>query len=95
MSGMYGRFIRPHYKVIGKWFKYCVANKCPINEYACEYAAENGNLEMLKYLRKKKAPWDFRTASWAAAKGHLHIFEYLFERKYQCDMTNGRVRMLV
>ena len=68
----------------GNWemVKYCVANKCPINEYACAYAAKSGNLEMLKYLRKKKAPWDSDTASWAAAKGHLHIFEYLVERKY-------------
>ena len=68
----------------GNWemVKYCVANKCPINEYACAYAAKSGNLEMLKYLRKKKAPWDSDTASWAAAKGHLHTFEYLVERKY-------------
>ena len=63
--------------------KYCVANKCPIGTGACAYAAENGHLECLKYLREEvKAPWDFRTASWAAAKGHLHILEYLVERKY-------------
>ena len=63
--------------------KYCVAKKCPINVLACAYAAKNGHLECLKYLREEvKAPWDFRTASWAAAKGHLHILEYLVERKY-------------
>ena len=63
--------------------KYCVANECPINEYACAYAAENGHLECLKYLREEvKAPWDSGTASWAAENGHLHILEYLVERKY-------------
>lgn len=32
--------------------KYCVANECPMNERACAYAAENGLLECLKYLRE-------------------------------------------
>ena len=63
--------------------KYCVANECPIDEDACAFAAFNGHLEVLKYLREEvKATWDSRTASWAAAKGHLHILEYLVERKY-------------
>ena len=43
--------------------KYCVANECPINELACACAAENGHLEVLKYLREEaKAPWDWSTA---------------------------------
>ena len=63
--------------------KYCVANECPIDVYACTSAATNGHLECLKCLREEaKAPWDSDTASWAAAKGHLHILEYLVERKY-------------
>ena len=63
--------------------KYCVANECPIDERACENAAENGHLEVLKYLREEaKAPWDSWTADRAALNGHLHILEYLFERKY-------------
>jgi hypothetical protein len=63
--------------------KYCVANECPIDEYACANAASNGHLECLKYLHEKaKAPWDRRTAHWAALNGHLHILEYLVERKY-------------
>ena len=50
---------------------------------ACAYAAENGHLEVLKYLREEvKAPWDSDTASWAAQNGHLHILEYLVERKF-------------
>ena len=63
--------------------KYCVANKCPINERACAFAARNGHLECLKYLHEEaKAPWNSDTASWAANDGHLHILEYLVERKY-------------
>ena len=63
--------------------KYCVANECPIDEWACARAALNGHLECLKYLREEaKAPWDSRTASWAAGGGYLHILEYLVERKY-------------
>jgi hypothetical protein len=63
--------------------KYCVANECPIDAEACAWAAQNGHLEVLKYLREEvKVPWNSRTASWAAAKGHLHILEYLVEREY-------------
>ena len=63
--------------------KYCVANECPIDERACARAAENGQLECLKYLREEaKAPWDWRTAECAAESGHLHILEYLVEREY-------------
>jgi hypothetical protein len=63
--------------------KYCVANECPINEWACARAAQNGHLECLKYLHEEaKAPWDYWTAYFAARNGHLHILEYLVERKY-------------
>jgi hypothetical protein len=63
--------------------KYCVANECPIDEDACAFAAFNGHLEVLKYLREEaKAPWDRKTATEAAFNGHLHILEYLVERKF-------------
>jgi hypothetical protein len=63
--------------------KYCVANECPIDENTCAYAADGGELEVLKYLREEvKAPWGSETASYAAHNGHLHILEYLVERKY-------------
>ena len=63
--------------------KYCVANECPIDEWACTEAARNGHLECLKYLREEaKAPWDSVTAASAAQNGHLHILEYLVERKF-------------
>jgi hypothetical protein len=63
--------------------KYCVAKRCPIDEWACARAAENGHLKVLKYLHEKvKAPWDSETAAWAARNGHLHILEYLVKRKF-------------
>jgi hypothetical protein len=74
--------------------KYCVANKCPIDKYACAYAASQGHHECLKYLHEEvKAPWDFRTANRAAANGHLHILEYLVEREFdqfdECACANA------
>ena len=63
--------------------KYCVANECHIEKEACAFAALEGHLEVLKYLREEaEAPWDWYTATWAAQNGHLHILEYLVERKY-------------
>jgi len=63
--------------------KYCVANKCPVDEWTCVCAARYGHLECLKYLREEaKAPWDLRTATWAHQNGHLHILEYLIESKF-------------
>jgi len=62
--------------------KYCVANQCPIDAWACANAAK-GHLECLKYLHEEaKAPWDCETASFAARNGHLHILEYFVEREY-------------
>ena len=63
--------------------KYCVANECPIDGWACKIAASGGQLEMLKYLHEEaKAPWGSWTANWATESGHLHILEYLVERKF-------------
>ena len=63
--------------------KYCVANQCPLKDYACTATAEYGHLECLKYLHEEvKAPWDSVTGSVAALNGHLHILEYLSEHKY-------------
>ena len=33
--------------------KYCVANQCPKDEWACAFAASQGHLECLKYFTKK------------------------------------------
>jgi len=66
-----------------KMVKYCVANGCPMDKYACAGAAEYGDLETLKYLHEEvKAPWGWTTATAAAENGHLHILEYLVECDY-------------
>ena len=78
-----GTILRAAYQGNLEMVKYCVANKCYIGEDVCASAAQNGHLEVLKYLREEvKAPWDFYTAAWAAENGHLHILEYLVEHKY-------------
>ena len=62
--------------------KYCVASECPINEYACAYAAENGHSSASNTYAKKRKPLGLGNCLWAAKNGHLHILEYLVERKY-------------
>jgi len=62
--------------------KYCVANACPINKYACAFAADGGHLECLKYLREEaKAPWDYEVLHFAHAKKHLECLRYAIEKK--------------
>ena len=73
--------------------KYCVANECPIDERACAYAAKDGHLEVLKYLREEvKAPWDSDTANWAA---HMVIFIYsnILLSVSMINIANMRVSM--
>ena len=88
---------------IMEMLKYCVANECPVDEYACAWAASNGHLECLKYLHKvAKAPWDWSTAAEAARNGHLHILEYLVEQSYdkydnnafECAVLKGHLDCL-
>ena len=62
--------------------KYCVANECPIDAFACARAAANGHLECLKYLREEaKAPWDSSILRFAHAKKHLECLRYAIEKK--------------
>ena len=62
--------------------KYCVANKCPIDEGACADAAVNGHLEVLKYLHEEaKAPWDSSVLHFAHRNKHLECLRYAIEKK--------------
>ena len=62
--------------------KYCVANECPIDKYACAFAALHGHLECLKYLREEaKAPWDLKVLYQAHANKHLECLRYAVEKK--------------
>ena len=70
--------------------KYC-ANECPINEDACAFAAENGHLECLKYLREEaKAPWDLGTAL-GRLKMVISTYSNILLSVSMINMTNVRV----
>ncbi|CAL6417037.1 unnamed protein product [Bathycoccus prasinos] len=69
--------------------------ECKWNEGTINRAAEQGNLEMVKYCVANECPIDVEasqsalgfgncllSASYAAENGHLQILEYLVERKY-------------
>ena len=59
MSGMQGRLMTAAEQGNLEMVKYCVANECPVDEWTCAWAADDGHLEVLKYLREEvKAPWD-------------------------------------
>ena len=73
--------------------KYCVANECPINEMACASAAENGHLEVLKYLREEvKAPWDSELPH-GRLKMVISTYSNILLSVSMINMTNGRVSM--
>src|SRR5207302_593118 len=42
----------------------------------CAWAASNGNLKMLQWLREKGCPWDASTCSYAAQGGHLEVLQW-------------------
>ena len=45
----------------------------------CRLAAEEGQLEILKWLRANGCPWDEWTCSIAAYRGHLEVLHWLRE----------------
>jgi len=60
-----------------QWFLGTVgfdANFLPFS--ICREAAENGHLEVLKYLRRWKVPWDESVCSVAAEGDHLAVLQW-------------------
>jgi len=53
--------------------------KCDWGEETIEVAAEQGNLEILKYCVAKRCPMDTDACAWAAYSGNLEILKYLRE----------------
>ncbi|CAL6423528.1 unnamed protein product [Bathycoccus prasinos] len=53
--------------------------KCKWNKYTIEAAAEQGNLEMVKYCVANECPIDEMACAQAAQNGHLEILKYLHE----------------
>ena len=47
-----------------------------VDEYTCAYAAENGQLEALKYAHETGCPWNSDTCKKAVEKGYPDILKY-------------------
>ena len=68
--------------------KYCVANECPIDKWACACAAENGHLACLKYLHEEvKAPWDYWSVYHAHENNQTECVQYLLDKN--CPLPPG------
>ena len=53
--------------------------KCKWDEKTINAAADQGNLEMVKYCVANECPIDEYACGWAAAQGHLEVLKYLRE----------------
>lgn len=42
----------------------------------CSWAAYQGNLELLQWIRSQGCPWDIWTCIFAARMGHLDVLEW-------------------
>ena len=63
--------------------KYCLENDCPTSSIVCERAAEDGQLECLKYLHEvRKMPWANQAGVSAVIGENHNILEYLYKSKY-------------
>ncbi|CAB9530144.1 ankyrin repeat protein [Seminavis robusta] len=73
----------------------------PWNEMTSAYAAENGHLELLQWLKENGCPWDSWTCHRAASGGHLEILKWARENgcpwnEYTCACAaeNGNLEIL-
>ena len=60
--------------------KYCVANKCHIDEWACAYAALKVISSASNTYAKKQAPWDSLVLDFARTYKHLECLRYATKR---------------
>jgi len=60
-----------------KWIR--EEKKCKWDEATIKLAAEQGNMEMVKYCVANECPVDEYACAWAADKGHLECLKYLHE----------------
>ena len=58
---------------------------CDWDEETIFWAAEQGNLAMVKYCVENGCPMDEYACSWAAEKGHLDVLKYLHEHDCPWD----------
>ena len=52
-----------------------------MNEVACYCAAEEGHLDVLKYLHENDCPWNSEACSWAHLNNRIDCLNYLIEQK--------------
>jgi hypothetical protein len=52
-----------------------------MDEYACEYAAREGHLDVLKYLHENDCPWDSFACYRAHEYDRIDCLNYLIEQK--------------
>ena len=65
-----------HYWIID----WCIENNIEWRDkYICEYAARDGKLEMLIWLREQECPWNSQVIRQAIDNKHLDILEYAIE----------------
>src|SRR5436190_9729238 len=69
------------YLNIVKWVK----DNCELPNDACEIAAMNGHLGILKFLLENECGWNSFACSWAAFNGHLEIVKWVKENGYEHD----------
>ncbi|WZN65958.1 hypothetical protein HKI87_13g75210 [Chloropicon roscoffensis] len=48
------------------------------DKYTCRWAAFDGHLEVLQWLRAKGCPWGTSTSNWAAERGHLEVLQWMW-----------------
>ena len=80
--------------------KYLIDNNFQKDKYCCAYASENGNIEMLKYLREKGCLWDESTVTVAAACGHFDCLKFALDNNcpfksiaYKFAIEKGYIRI--
>ena len=89
------------YRII-RYIVKSVSSPYKINKYhAIDYAAGNGNLDMIKYLHENGCLWDVQTCMRAANNNRLEVLKYLRENgcpwnEWTCCMAalNGHLDVL-
>ena len=61
------------------------------NSYLCKKAAENGHLEVLKWLRGAGCNWDSHTCAYAALNGHVEILKWAYKNGCPLGKNTGYI----
>ena len=72
--------------------------KCEWDEWTINAAADQGNLEMVKYCVANECPIDELACEIAASEGHLECLKYLCEEakaRWDSRLPLGRLKMVI